>query len=104
MPGAPPLPEKDKNAVMHVTLPILGGHLLMGSDACEFMGQTCKQGNNFHIALSPDSRADADRLFKALSEGGKVTMPLADMFWGAYFGSCVDRFGVQWMVNCEAKK
>jgi PhnB protein len=52
----------------------------------------------------PDSRAEADRLFNELSAGGKVEMPLADMFWGDYFGSWVDKFGVQWMVNCSAKE
>jgi uncharacterized glyoxalase superfamily protein PhnB len=55
---------------------------------------------NIYINLEPDSRAETDRLFAALSAGGKVGMPLQDMFWGAYFGSCTDKFGVQWMFNC----
>ena len=102
--GAPKLADADKNLVMHIELPILGGHVLMGTDAPESMGFKVNLGNNVHISLEPDTRTETDRLFKALSEGGKVTMPLQDMFWGAYFGSCVDKFGVQWMFNCPNKK
>ena len=101
--GAPPLPPGDADLVMHVELPILGGHVLMGTDAPESMGFRLVPGDNVHINLEPDTRAEADRLFAALAEGGTVRMPLADMFWGAYFGSLVDRFGVCWMVNCAAK-
>lgn len=101
--GQPPLKEEDKNLVMHVALPILGGHVLMGTDAPESMGFQVHMGNNVYINLEPDTRTEADRLFKALSEGGKVEMPMQDMFWGDYFGSCVDKFGVQWMVNCSSK-
>ena len=102
--GAPKLADADKNLVMHIELPILGGHVLMGTDAPESMGFKVNLGNNVHISLEPDTRTETDRLFKALSEGGKVTMPLQDMFWGAYFGSCVDKFGVHWMFNCPNKK
>ena len=96
--GQPELSDADKNLVMHVTLPILGGHYLMGTDVPESMGPV-NQGNNVYISLGPDSREEADRLFAALSDGGKVEMPMADQFWGDYFGSLVDRFGVQWMIN-----
>lgn len=97
--GTPPLTDADKNLVMHVELVITGGHHLMGTDAPESMGFTVNVGNNVHINLEPDTKEEATRLFTALSDGGKVTMPLQDMFWGAYYGSCTDRFGVQWMVN-----
>jgi PhnB protein len=89
---------------MHVALPILSGHVLMGTDAPESMGFTVAQGNNVYICLQPDTRAETDRLFNALSEGGKVEMPLQEMFWGDYFGSCIDRFGVRWMFNCASKE
>ena len=102
-PGQPPIAPADANLVMHVELPILGGHVLMGTDAPESMGFTLKPGNNVYINLEPDSRAETDRLFHALSAGGKVEMPLQDMFWGAYFGSLADKFGVQWMFNCVSK-
>lgn len=102
-PDMPTLSDKEKTMVMHVELPITGGHVLMGTDALESMGHTVTFGNNFSINLEPDTRAEAERLFAALSAGGKITMPLTDMFWGAYFGTLVDRFGVQWMVNCTQK-
>lgn len=103
MEGMPAMPEEDKNLVMHVELPITGGHVLMGTDAPESMGFTVSYGNNVHISIEPDTRAETESLFKALSNGGKVTMELQDTFWGAYFGSCTDKFGVHWMVNCTAK-
>lgn len=103
-PGSPPLSESEAKLVMHVALPILGGHVLMGSDAPESMGFTVNLGNHVYINLEPDTRADTDRLFAALSQGGKVDMPLQDMFWGAYWGTLTDRFGVQWMFNCAEKK
>ena len=97
--GGNTVAEADRKLVMHVELPILGGHVLMGTDCSESMGMTVRFGNNVFINLEPDTRADADRLFAALVEGGKVDMPMQDMFWGGYFGSLTDRFGVQWMIN-----
>lgn len=101
--GAPPIPEEDKKLVMHIELPILNGYLLMGTDSPESMGFALNKGNNVHINLEPDTREETKRLFDALSAGGKVTMELQDMFWGAYYGSCTDKYGVQWMFNCTAK-
>jgi PhnB protein len=101
--GMPPLAENDKNLVMHIELPITGGHVLMGTDAPESMGFRVNFGNNVHISLEPDTRAETKRLFDALSADGKITMDLQDMFWGAYYGSVTDKYGVQWMVNCPAK-
>lgn len=103
-PDCPPAAEADKNLIMHIALPTLGDHVLMGTDAPESMGFNCKGGNNVYINLEPDSREDAERLFKELSEGGKVEMPLQDMFWGAYFASFADKFGINWMINCTATK
>lgn len=100
----PKLSDADKNLVMHVELPILGGYMLYGTDAPESMGFTVNQGNNVHICLMPDTHAETDKLFAALSEGGKVEMPLQEMFWGDYYGSFRDKFGVQWMLNCSEKK
>lgn len=102
-PGQPPMPADQARLVMHVALPILGGHLLMGTDAPEAMGFKLNKGNNVYINLEPDTRVETDRLFAALSDGGTVQSPLQDMFWGAYWGSVTDRFGVQWMFNCTAK-
>jgi PhnB protein len=101
--GGPKIAEADKNLVMHIELPILGGHLLMGTDAPESMGFHLNFGNNIHISLEPDTKAETKRLFDALSEGGKITMELQVMFWGSYYGSCTDKYGVQWMFNCNEK-
>ena len=101
-PGNPSVPDEVKNMILHVELPILGGHVLMATDAPKEMGFTLNTGNNMHVCLEPASRAETKRLFDALSEGGKVSMPLEDMFFGAYFGECTDRFGINWMFNCFA--
>lgn len=102
--GMPALAEEDKNLIMHVSLPILGGHVLMGTDAPESMGFTMNFGNNMYINLQPDTREETRKIFDDLKEGGKVTMELEDMFWGDYYGSLVDKYGVQWMFNCNEKK
>ncbi len=94
--GQPEPSDQDKQLVINVVLPILGGHLLMGTDIPESMGVELKQGNNVSICLHPDTRPEADALFAALSAGGKVEMPLQEMFWGDYFGSLVDNFWVKW--------
>jgi len=104
MEGQPPLSEADKKLILHIELPILAGHVLMASDAPESMGFKVNFGNNYYINLEPDSRAETKRLFDELSMGGKVTQELQDMFWGAYYGSCTDKFGVNWMVNCNEPK
>jgi PhnB protein len=98
--GAPALDPADKNLVMHIALPILGGHMLMGTDAPESMGFNILKGNNVYINLEPDTKEEADRLFNSLSVGGKIETSMQMMFWGAYYGSCTDKYGIQWMVNC----
>jgi PhnB protein len=100
----PPLPETDRNLVMHVVLPILGGHNLMGTDAPESMGFKVNFGNNVYLNLEPDTREETKQLFNKLSEGGNVEQELQDMFWGDYYGSCKDKYGVQWMFNCNEKQ
>jgi PhnB protein len=102
--GQPPLSDEDKNLVMNVSLPILDGHLLMGTDAPESMGFKVKFGNNIYISLEPDTKEETERLFQLLSADGKIETDLQDMFWGAYYGSCTDKFGVQWMFNFSYKK
>lgn len=94
----------DKEKLMHVSLPIGKGNLLMGTDAIESMGHRITSGNNFHLSIEADSKEEAAKYFNSLSAGGKVTMPLADTFWGAYFGMLNDKFGIQWMVNYSYPK
>jgi PhnB protein len=103
-PDSPPIAKEDRNLVMHVELRILNSHSLMGTDAPESMGFKMNFGNNVYINLQPDTRKETKGLFDKLSKGGKVDMELQDMFWGDYFGSCTDKFGVQWMFNCGEKK
>ena len=102
--GAPQLAEADKNLVMHIELPITGGHVLMATDAPESMGFKVNQGNNVYIMVEPDTRVETKRLFDSLTEGGKVELNLQDMFWGAYYGTGTDKFGIHWMFNCYEKK
>ncbi|MBS1600757.1 MAG: VOC family protein [Bacteroidetes bacterium] len=97
-PGAPALSEADKNKVMHVSLPILGGTLLMGTDVLASAGQKLVEGNNFTISLSPDSKEEADRLYNELSQNGTDGVPPHNEFWG-YWGTCKDKFGIRWMFN-----
>ena len=95
-----PVPENERAHVMHVSLPI-GDSVLMGSDPPSWSPEPAQIGNNFAISYAPGDRAETDDLFARISEGGTVTMPLEDMFWGAYFGSCTDRFGINWQFHCE---
>ncbi len=101
--GQPPMPDHLKNMIMHISLQILGCHLIQGTDAPEEMGFKVNMGNNVYINLEPDTREETDRLFNALGEGGKVEMAMAEMFWGSYYGSLKDKFGLQWMFNFQIK-
>jgi PhnB protein len=103
-PGTEGLPEQEKNLIMHVCLPIADGQMIMASDIVPSMGHTLTMGNNNYISLMPDSREETERVFNGLSAGGSIEMPLADMFWGDYFGSFKDKYGVGWMLNYANKK
>ena len=94
------VPDRERDLIMHVSLPI-GSSLLMGSDTSSAFGQPPVVGENFAISISPNSKDEADRLFTCLSENGQPLMPMADMFWGSYFGMCVDKFGIRWQINFE---
>ena len=95
------LPETDKDKIMHVALPISQETILMGSDTGSAHAAGFVHGNNISLSINTDSREEADRLFNGLSAGGKVTMPLAETFWGAYFGMWTDKFGISWMLNYD---
>ncbi len=94
--------EDEKERAMHVALPV-GDNILMASDILRSAGHKLNMGNYSYISYSSDSRNEADRIFKALSEGGNVEMPMADMFWGDYYGSLIDKFGIRWMINYHNK-
>lgn len=89
----------DQEKLMHISLPISENVLLHGTDALESRGHTLVIGNNFNVMIEAESKEEAEKLFHKLSTGGKIDMPLQDTFWGAYFGSFTDQFGIQWMVN-----
>lgn len=96
-----PLSEAEKAYVMNVQLPILGGHILMGTDALASRGHILHSGNNVSINLEPDTLEEAQRLHASLSAGGSEILPLDKMFWGDYWSSFVDKFGTRWMINCH---
>ena len=96
------VPPGAKDRIMHAAIIKNGVVLLMASDTMP--DQPSQQGNNFSICLSPETAEETDKLFNAFGEGGKVTMPLQDTFWGARFGTLTDKFGVNWMFNYEKPK
>ena len=93
------MPESDANKIMHISLPISKETALMGSDSGGEWAPSLTIGNNISISINAGSRDEADRLFNALAAGGKVSMPLADVFWGDYFGMLEDKFGIHWMMS-----
>lgn len=93
------VPEEEKDKVMHVALPILAGHVLMGTDMLKSMGHELRAGNNVTLNLEPDTLEETQRLYSELSEGATDVTPLEKMFWGAYWGTCQDKYGVRWMFN-----
>lgn len=95
------MPEADKDKIMHISLPISKETILMGSDTGGEWAAHFNQGNNVSLSINTESRAEAEKMFNGLSAGGQVTMPLADTFWGAYFGMWTDKFGINWMVNYD---
>ncbi|RXH54981.1 VOC family protein [Granulicella sibirica] len=99
--GKPKLTEDGKERIMHAKLSG-GGGLLMASDAMG--GMPVQVGNNFSLAIQNESVEEQDKFFAALGEGGKVTMPLQDTFWGARFGMLTDQFGINWMFNLDKPK
>jgi PhnB protein len=101
-PGMPELSESDKNKVMHVALPILGGTQIMATDVLECMGQKLIEGNNVTISLNPDTKEEADHLYNGLSQGGTDDVAPHDEFWG-YWGTCKDKFGIRWMFNVSSQ-
>lgn len=94
---------EDAEKIMHISLPIGEGTSIMGSDVAGPWAGDFKVGNNFQVNVHTDSRERADAFFAHFAQGGIPIMPMADTFWGAYFGMCIDKFGVSWMINVENK-
>jgi len=98
------VPESDKNKIMHVSLPLANGSMLMGSDSGGEWLPSFNAGNNISLSINASSKEEADKIFNALAEGGKVTMPLAKTFWSDYFGMCTDKFDIHWMMSYSENK
>lgn len=96
--------DSDKEKIMHVALQIGDGQVLMGTDAVGEYAKDAILGNNISLSVGADSKEEADKIFKGLSDEGEITMPIADSFWGDYFGMCKDKFGVNWMINYDCPK
>jgi PhnB protein len=94
--------EKEANKLMHIELPI-GKNVLMANDIPESMGRVNENENRSKISVSAESREEADRIFKGLSAGGSVEMPIGDSPWGSYFGMFRDKFGIEWMVDFDPR-
>lgn len=94
-----PIPDDLKDKIMHTTLKINESTLLMGSDTGGEWGADIVVGNNITLSITADSKDQADDFFAGLSEGGQVKMPMDKTFWGSYFGMCIDKFGINWMIS-----
>ena len=99
MPAEYKVKPEEAERIMHVSLPVSEETILMGSDTGGDWAAHYKQGNNFAISINTDSKEKADDFFGKLSEGGRVTMPMQNTFWGDYFGNLTDKFGINWMVS-----
>ena len=95
-----PMAENEGDKIMRIVLPI-GKNELIANDVPEFMGHVNENENRSKIAVSADSREEADRLFKGLSEGGTVEMPLSESPWGSTFAMFRDKYGIEWTVEFD---
>jgi PhnB protein len=96
-----PVPENEANKIMRIVLPI-GGNTLIANDVPESMGPVSENENRSKIAISAETKEEADKLFNGLSEGGKVEMPMAESPWGTYFAMFRDKFGIEWTVEFDS--
>ena len=96
--------EKEENKIMHIALPIGKNSMLMANDVPEIMGKTNENENRSKIVITAESKEEADKLFKGLSVGGQIEMPITDSPWGSYFGMFRDKYGIEWMVDFSTKK
>ncbi|MBK7573420.1 MAG: VOC family protein [Bacteroidetes bacterium] len=98
-----PVAEHEENKIMHISLPIGQCNMLMGNDVPEILGKTNENENRSKISVSTESKEEADKIFNGLSAGGQIEMPVSDSPWGTYFGMLRDKYGIEWMVEFDAK-
>lgn len=104
MPGAEKMSLADQEKIIHISLVVNKHTTFMATDFLESMEQKLMLGNNSHVCIQCETEAEANKFFEGLSKGGKVEMPMNKTFWGAYFGMCVDKFGISWMINYTYEK
>ncbi len=97
IPNGPELSAEDANRIMHMELEITAGHVLMATDMLSSMGMECRVGNNTTIMIEVDTREEVDRLYAGLAAGLEENAP-ANQPWGSYWSTCLDRFGIRWMI------
>lgn len=98
MPDCPDMPDEARNRIANICLKV-GESLLMGSDCPPDTPFNTMQG--CAVSIHAETVAQAEDVFAALGDGGRVTMPLQETSWAQRFGMLTDRFGIQWMVNCD---
>ncbi|MHB8652212.1 MAG: VOC family protein [Minisyncoccota bacterium] len=94
--------ENDANKIMHIELPI-GKNILIANDIPESMGRVNENENRSKIAISTETKEEADEIFNRLSQGGSIEMPIAESPWGTYFAMFRDKFGIEWTVEFSPK-
>lgn len=99
--GDYPIGESEDEKVMHISLPLSNGTVIMGCDTSDAHAANITYGNNVSLSINTESKDEADKIFNGLSDGGMVTMPMGEVFWNAYFGMCVDKFGMNWMISYD---
>jgi PhnB protein len=97
-----PVAKKEENKIMHITLPIGKGSMLMANDVPEIMGKTNENENRSKIVITAESKEEADKLFNGLSAGGQIEGPIGDSPWGSYFGCFRDKYGIEWIVEFDS--
>ena len=96
------IPDSEANKIMHIALPI-GKNVLIANDVPESMGKVNENENRSKIAISAESKEEADKLYNGLSTGGQIEMPISDSPWGSYFGMFRDKYGIEWTVEFVQK-
>lgn len=98
-----PVPEKEANKIMRIVLPI-GNNVLIANDVPEMMGPVNENENRSKIAVTVESKEEAERIFNGLSAGGSVEMPMGDSPWGTSFAMFRDKYGIEWTVEFTPTK
>lgn len=98
----PNIPSSENDKIMHIALPI-GKNVLLGNDVPSFMGTVNENENRSKIAISAESKEEADKIYNGLSAGAQIEMPLADSPWGSYFAMFRDKYGIEWTIDFDPK-